>query len=66
MEHRFHVNGMTCGHCEAAVTRALMQTDKQAKVQIDRAQSRVQVQSDQPREALAQAIREEGYEVQDA
>ena len=54
---------MTCGHCEKAVTRALLQVDPQAQVQIDRAHDRVQVQSSQPREALAHAIAEEGYAV---
>ena len=54
---------MTCGHCEKAVTRALQQVDPQAQVVIDRAQNRVQVESTQAREALAQAIAEEGYAV---
>jgi copper chaperone len=32
-------------------------------VRIDRAQHRVEIDSDQPREALAAAIAEEGYQV---
>lgn len=63
MQQQFTVTGMTCGHCEAAVTRAIKQLDAQAQVTIDRAQNRVEVQSAQPREAIAAAIREEGYEV---
>ena len=63
MQHEFTVTGMTCGHCEAAVTRAIKQLDAQAQVQIERAQNRVQVESTQAREAIAAAIREEGYEV---
>jgi copper chaperone len=63
MNQIFTVTGMTCGHCEKAVTRALQQVDPQAQVQIDRAQNRVQVESTQSREALAQAIVEEGYAV---
>ena len=54
---------MTCGHCEKAVTRAVKATDPQAEVQIDRAANTVNIQSEQPREALAQAIAEEGYTV---
>jgi copper chaperone len=54
---------MTCGHCEKAVTHALQQVDPQAQVQIDRVQNRVEVQSTHSREALAQAIVEEGYAV---
>lgn len=63
MNQTFTVTGMTCGHCEKAVTQALQQLDPQAQVVIDRAQNRVQVQSTQPREALAHAIAEEGYAV---
>lgn len=63
MNQTFTVTGMTCGHCEQAVTRALKQVDPQAEVQIDRAANQVQVQSTQPREQLAQAIAEEGYAV---
>ncbi len=63
MNQTFEVTGMTCGHCEKAVTRAIQQLDPQAQVKIDRSQNRVDVQSVQPREALAQAIAEEGYAV---
>ncbi len=63
MNQIFTVTGMTCGHCEKAVTRALLQADPQAQVQIDRAQNRVEVASDKPRAALAEAIAEEGYTV---
>jgi len=63
MKQTFTVTGMTCGHCEKAVTRALLQADPQAQVQIDRSQNRVEVASEKPRDALAQAIAEEGYAV---
>lgn len=63
MKQIFTVTGMTCGHCEKAVTRALLQADPQAQVHIDRAQNRVEVASDKPRELLAEAIAEEGYGV---
>ena len=33
----FQVQGMTCGHCERAVTQAIQQVDPAATVQIDRA-----------------------------
>jgi copper chaperone len=54
---------MTCGHCEKAVTRAILQADPQAQVQIDRTQNQVQIASEQPRAKLAEAIAEEGYAV---
>ena len=63
MNQTFTVTGMTCGHREKAAVRALQQVDPQAEVTVDRAQSRVEVQSAQPREALARAISEEGYAV---
>ena len=63
MQYQFTVEGMTCGHCERAVTRAVLQIDPQAQVKIDRAANRVEVQSTQPREAVAKAIAEEGYQV---
>ncbi len=63
MNQTFEVTGMTCGHCEKAVTRAIQQLDPQAQVKIDRSQNRVDVQSEQPRETLARAIAEEGYAV---
>ena len=63
MNETFTVQGMTCGHCERAVTRAVLQIDPQAQVKIDRAANRVEVQSTQAREAVAKAIAEEGYAV---
>lgn len=63
MNQIFTVEGMTCGHCEKAVTKALLGLDAQAKVLIDRANNLVQVESEQTREALAHAIAEEGYRV---
>lgn len=62
-QQTFDVQGMTCGHCEKAVTSAIRQLDPQAEVRIDRSQNRVEVHSAQAREAIAEAIREEGYQV---
>lgn len=63
MKQVLDVQGMTCGHCEKSVTTAIKLLDPQAKVSIDRGQNRVEVDSTQTREALAEAIREEGYQV---
>ena len=63
MKQTFTVQGMTCGHCEKAVTVAIKTLDPQAQVVIDRPQNRVEVTTEQPREAVAAAIREEGYDV---
>lgn len=62
--HVFQVQGMTCGHCERAVTQAVQSVDPAATVHIDRSTGRVEVASSQaPRDALAHAIAEEGYTV---
>ena len=63
MQHQFQVTGMTCGHCERAVQNAIQDLDAQAQVTIDRPNGKVTIMSEQPREALAEAIREEGYQV---
>jgi copper chaperone len=63
MEHTFDVQGMTCGHCEMAVKKAVMRLDPQARIDIDRSHNQVVVQSEQPRESVAHAIKEEGYAV---
>ena len=46
----FNVSGMTCGHCEKAVTKAIKEVDPQAVVTIDRSQNKVEVQSNQAHE----------------
>ncbi len=61
----FTVTGMTCAHCEKAVTRAVQQVDPQARVAIDRTHNRVEVKSTQARATLSAAIAEEGYTVVD-
>jgi copper chaperone len=63
MNQTLNVQGMTCGHCERAVTEAVKTVDPQAEVRIDRASGRVDVVSDKSREAIAAAITEEGYSV---
>ncbi len=64
MNQSFQVQGMTCGHCERAVTQAVQRIDPAAQVKIDRPAGKVEVESTQPREAIAHAIAEEGYAVQ--
>ena len=63
MNQTFTVTGMTCGHCEKAVTQAVKRVDANAEVHIDRAANRVDVVSDASHEKLAGAIVEQGYEV---
>lgn len=63
MQQVFEVQGMTCGHCERAVTNAIQGVDAQAQIKIDRSANRVEVDSSASREALSAAIAEEGYKV---
>ena len=62
-QQTFTVQGMTCGHCERAVQTAIKTLDPQAEVRIDRAQNKVEVTTEHARDAVAAAIREEGYSV---
>lgn len=65
MQHVFTVDGMSCGHCVKAITQAIRALDPQAQVRVDLDERRVEVESDQSRVALADAIRDEGYTVRD-
>ncbi|WP_085676855.1 MULTISPECIES: heavy-metal-associated domain-containing protein [unclassified Pseudomonas] len=60
----FNVQGMTCGHCVKAVTRAVQEQDAQAKVEVDLAGKTVRVQSSLAAEQVLAAIREEGYQAE--
>ena len=64
MNQSFHVQGMTCGHCERAVSQAVQRLDPAAQVKIDRPAGLVEVQTTAPRETVAQAIAAEGYAVE--
>lgn len=59
----FQVEGMTCGHCDAAVTRAVRAVDPAANVTIDRTAKRVVVESGADADAVQRAIEAEGYGV---
>ena len=63
MDQIFNVQGMTCGHCERAVTQAVKALDPQARITIDRTTGKVDVTSALSRQAIAAAIAEEGYTV---
>jgi copper chaperone len=59
------VKGMSCGHCAAAVTRALQGLPGVSEVTVDLASGRVTYQSAAPvpPEVLARVIRVAGYEL---
>ncbi len=58
----FQVDDMSCGHCVAAITRAVKDADGKAQVQVDLGTHRVSIEPvAADGQALANAIREAGY-----
>ncbi|MBW9107617.1 heavy-metal-associated domain-containing protein [Paraburkholderia phenoliruptrix] len=65
MKTEFHVEGMSCQHCVAAVTNAVREHDEAANVQVDLEAGRVAVESTQAVDVLKAAIEDAGYTVKD-
>lgn len=62
---RLKVTGMSCGHCEGAVTKALAAVPGVTRVvEVDHEKSVAVVEGDPETTALIAAIREEGYEAE--
>lgn len=61
--YHYRVEGMTCGHCVSTITKAILATDRDAKVETDLATKSVKVESNENAEAIRQAIVEAGYSV---
>lgn len=59
----FSVEGMSCGHCVSAVTRAVQQVDAAASVQVDLSKQTVAVTSGATTDAVKAAIEQAGYPV---
>lgn len=57
------VDGMTCGGCVKSVTGAVRRADPAATVEVDLQTGIVRVETGVPREALARAIEDAGYDV---
>lgn len=55
------VEGMTCGHCVSAVTRAVKAVDPEAQVQVDLGAGTVRVEGGSSADALGKAIADAGY-----
>lgn len=60
---QLQVTGMSCGHCVAAVTRALKAVPGTQDAQVDLASGRATVQGSAAPEALVKAVADEGYGV---
>ena len=59
------VKGMSCGHCAAAVTKALNNLDGVTDVQVDLGSGRVtyEIEAPIPLEEIVRAVKAAGYEV---
>jgi copper chaperone len=52
---------MSCGHCQRAVTAAVLRVDPQAQVNVDLQTKVVAIESAQPVDAFKVTLAEEGY-----
>ena len=59
---KLKVPEMSCGHCKAAVEKAVASVDAQARVDVDLENRTVQVETSAANDALIAALKEEGYE----
>lgn len=60
----FQVDDMTCGHCAGVISEAVRSVDESARVTVDLARSRVDIEPTQGRtgvQALSDAITQAGY-----
>lgn len=64
--YELQVENMSCGHCVAAVTKAVKAVDGNAQVDVDLAAKGVKVQSAAPLDAVKTAIVDAGYPVTSA
>ncbi|QOT76401.1 heavy-metal-associated domain-containing protein [Cupriavidus basilensis] len=60
---QFQVEGMSCGHCVGAITRAVQALDPAAKVSADISAQAVTVEATASGQALREAIEAAGYPV---
>ncbi|MDF1524482.1 MAG: cation transporter [Trueperaceae bacterium] len=56
------IEGMTCGHCTAAVTKALEKVAGVSSAQVDLATGQAHVEGHAELAALVAAVQDEGYQ----
>lgn len=57
----FKVEDMSCGHCVAAITKAVKDVDANGKVDVDLGAKRVRIESSHAAKEFSAAIEEAGY-----
>lgn len=62
MQTILKISGMTCGHCVAAVSRALEQVPGVEQAQVSLESQQAVVTGDAAPQDLLNAVKEEGYE----
>lgn len=67
MEKIIYIEGMSCGHCKAAVEKALNAVDGVAKVEVslDEKLAKVTLNKDLDPDLLKVTVEEAGYEVKE-
>lgn len=60
-EQLFKVEGMSCQHCVAAITRAVQALDQSAEVKVDLSAGLVRVNSRLSANTVLRVLAEEGY-----
>ena len=63
---KLNIPDMTCGHCKAAVEKAVTGVDAAAKVAVDLDTRTVEIDSNADLAAILAALKEEGYEATEA
>ncbi|WP_428541422.1 heavy-metal-associated domain-containing protein [Profundibacter sp.] len=63
---KLNVPDMTCGHCKAAVEKAVASVDADAKVAVDLETRTVEIDTNGDMAAIMAALKEEGYEATQA
>jgi len=61
MIQTYHVGGMTCDGCVAAVTRAIRRLDPKVAVAVDLAKGTVSVDETLPKDAVQRAVEAAGF-----
>ncbi len=64
MTTELNISGMTCGHCQSAVTKALKAVSGVEQVDVNLADGSAQVQGQADPQALLAAVKDEGYGAQ--